>query len=412
MALLTVFLVAVFFFSLTSRLVDRSRLTPPILFTAVGVVSAAVMSELFGDGAEAGPFLLIAEVGLVLLLFADASHCDLSSLSSIRRLPTRLLSVGMLLTIGLGLLAALVLFDHLSVWEAGILAAVLAPTDAGLGQVIVTDERIPRPIREALNVEAGLNDGLAVPFLLFFIAMAAPSGDHEASLARFVVDQLGYGVVIGFAVGRGGGWLAKCAQEMGWIGGRFANLAFLAMPLICLQLAHALDGSAFIAAFVAGLALPRTSAHATEIGVEFVEDWGQLINFAVFFLFGMLVVSNWSDLRPVHFFYGLLSLTVIRMLPVAVGAGRNWAESRDSGIHRVVRTARIGFDRPWTRVFGAFVWHHGTHDRALCHRNGPDVDPRPWPDGQVRRRALRPHDNAARRRSAGTGTVNCARQLT
>lgn len=136
------------------------------------MAATVVMAKLPGDGDEAGMFLTIAELGLVLLLFADASHCDLDLLRDIRQLPTWLLSVGMLLTIVLAFIVALVLFDHLSIWEAGILAAVLAPTDAGLGQAIVTDKRVPQRIREALNVEAGLNDELAVPFLLFFIALA------------------------------------------------------------------------------------------------------------------------------------------------------------------------------------------------------------------------------------------------
>jgi NhaP-type Na+/H+ or K+/H+ antiporter len=316
--LLGIFVLLLFLFSLVSRPVDRSPLTPPIVFTAAGLGAALVATRLPPGAADDGAFLTIAELGLVLLLFADASHIDLKRLRSIRALPVRLLSVGMLLTIGLGLAAARVLFADLTLWEAGILAAILAPTDAGLGQAIVTDERVPRQVREGLNVEAGLNDGLAVPFLLFFMALAGSAGgQHEASLTRFVVEQLGYGAAVGLVVGRGGGWIDARARRLGWISGSFGKLGFLALPLLCMLISQGVGASMFIAAFVAGLATPRTGGLAGH-GIEFIEDWGQLINLAVFFLFGVLFASAWPDLRPVHLVYGLLSLTIVRMLPVAL----------------------------------------------------------------------------------------------
>src|SRR5207342_2625418 len=120
----------------------------------------------------------------------------------------RLLSIGMLLTILLGAIASHLIFPHLSVWEAGILAAILAPTDAGLGQIIVNSNRVPLKIRQSLNVEAGLNDGLSVPFMLFFIALAAAGAQGESgSLMKYIVEQLGYGAVIGIGVGFIGGHL-------------------------------------------------------------------------------------------------------------------------------------------------------------------------------------------------------------
>jgi len=193
----------------------------------------------------------------------------------------------------------------------------------------VSDKRVPLRIREALNVEAGLNDGLAVPFLLFFIALAITTDSHNASFMSFIIEQLGYGTVIGLIVGRGGGWLIMRASARNWISGPFSKLVVLALPLLCLQIAHGVDGSAFIAAFVAGLALPRGNTHSQEhshgsasahakFDVGFVEDCGQLINLAVFFLFGVLVAGSLSDFRPIHFLYGALSLTVVRMLPVAL----------------------------------------------------------------------------------------------
>jgi NhaP-type Na+/H+ or K+/H+ antiporter len=317
MPLLTVFVLALFIVSLLSRQIERLQLTAPIAFTCVGLVGSLLLAHFpLGDD-NAAAFLMIAELGLVVILFAEASHIDLQLLSHSRALPTRLLTVGMLLTIGLGLVVALVLFDELTVWHAGILAAVLAPTDAGLGQVIVTDKRVPLQIREALNVEAGLNDGLAVPFLLFFIAMSVATGDPESRFLTFIIEQLGYGAAIGLVVGKGGGWLVLCARERDWISGSFTKLIFLAMPLLCLQFGHGFGGSAFIAAFVAGLALPRACVQ-TPSDVQFVDDWGFVINLAVFFLFGVLIAANLDEFRPVHFVYGVLSLTVVRMVPVAI----------------------------------------------------------------------------------------------
>ncbi len=172
MTLLAIFIVLVFLYSLVSGYLERTIITAPILFTAAGMAVLLLLPELRERKGNLEVFLRVAEVGLVLLLFTDASRTDLQVLKSIRNLPVRLLSTGMLLTILLGALGALAIFRQLSLWEAGILAAILAPTDAGLGQIIVNSPRVPMRIRQALNVEAGLNDGLSVPFLLFFIALA------------------------------------------------------------------------------------------------------------------------------------------------------------------------------------------------------------------------------------------------
>jgi sodium/hydrogen antiporter len=178
MPLLTIFLALLFFYSLGSQRLARTVLTAPILFTAAGLLVHIVSPGLPAHQGSLELFLRIAEIGLVLLLFTDACRTDLRVLKDIRNLPTRLLSVGMLLTILLGAIAALATFSQLTLWEAGILSAILAPTDAGLGQIIVTSPRVPVRIRQALNVEAGLNDGLSVPFLLFFMALAGGERDR------------------------------------------------------------------------------------------------------------------------------------------------------------------------------------------------------------------------------------------
>jgi NhaP-type Na+/H+ or K+/H+ antiporter len=319
MSLVPVFLALVFLHSLASRRLERTVLTAPMLFTAAGVAVVLCVPAVRQRTVDLHLFLQVAEIGLVLLLFTDASRSDLRVLRSIRNLPARLLSTGMLLTLLAGTLAARLVFPSLTVWEAGILAAILAPTDAGLGQVIVTSPRVPLKIRQALNVEAGLNDGLSVPFLLFFIALAAvtPEGRH-ASLAWFIVEQLGFGTLVGLGVGRVGGWLLGRAHEKQWMAESWQQLGVVMLPLLALVVSDAVGASMFIAAFVAGLAIQGVFPEASRHGVEFTEEWGQVLNLSVFFTFGMLAARNWQQVSLPLVLYAVLSLTVVRMVPVAI----------------------------------------------------------------------------------------------
>ena len=313
------FLLLLFGYSIVSRKVEQSVVTAPIVFTVAGMLMFRFSLTVRSAGLNPTVFLRIAEIGLVLLLFTDASGTDLRILRNIKALPARLLSTGMLLTIGLGALAAKLVFPALSLWEAGILATILAPTDAGLGQIIVNSPRVPMRIRQALNVEAGLNDGLSVPFMLFFIALAAAKIEGGlTSLTQFIVEQLGFGVAVGLAVGLLGGWLLGMARRKGWMADSFLQIGVVALPLICMGVSELVDASMFIAAFVAGLAVQVAFKEAGKHSVEFAEEWGQLFNLTVFFLFGMIVVMDWPRLDAKCFFYAALSLTLVRMLPVAI----------------------------------------------------------------------------------------------
>lgn len=314
--LLVIFICLLFALSLVSKRLERTVITAPILFTLAGIlIVPAIGSADFRH--DSGTFLHLAEIGLVLLLFTDASRTDLRVLRNIRELPVRLLSIGMLLTILLGALAAKLILPQLTLWEAGILSAILAPTDAGLGQVIVNSPLVPTRVRQALNVEAGLNDGLSVPFLLFFIAMAA-AGAGEASLTRFIWEQLGLGVAAGLGIGLVGGRLIATAERAGWIAESFLQLAVVALPAFCLLVSRQIGASMFIAAFVAGLAVQVSFKKAGKHSVEFTEEWGQILNLAVFFLFGMIVSQASGSLGVASFVYAIVSLTVVRMLPVAI----------------------------------------------------------------------------------------------
>jgi NhaP-type Na+/H+ or K+/H+ antiporter len=314
--LVVLFICLLFVFSLVSARLEKTVITGPIIFTLAGICSFQFMGSTHGF-LHAGGLLQLAEFGLVLLLFTDASRTDLKILRDIRALPARLLSVGMLLTLLLGALAAKLIFPQLTLWEAGILSAILAPTDAGLGQIIVNSPLVPMPIRQALNVEAGLNDGLSVPFMLFFIAMAA-AGTGDASFVNFIWEQLGLGLLVGAGIGLVGGYLLDLARRMEWMADSFMQIAVVALPVFCLLASKPLGASMFIAAFTAGMFVQVRFKDAGKHSVEFTEQWGQVINLSVFFLFGMMIGSQQGLFTLAPFLYAVLSLSIVRMLPVAI----------------------------------------------------------------------------------------------
>lgn len=318
MTILAIFAALLFGYSLLSRRLDETVLTGPMLFTAAGAGVAVLAPAEVMAGLNSHLFLHLAETGLVLLLFTEAARTDLSQLWGIRALPTRLLGIGMPLTIVLGAVLAWLVLPGLHIWEAAILAAILAPTDAGLGQVVVTSERVPVAVRNALGVEAGLNDGLAVPFLLFFMALAAADqAGTAAGLGRFIVEQLGYGLVVGGVLGLAGGWGLGWSARRGWLSPLLGQAGLLAVPLLCLIVSEKVDASMFIAAFVGGLALQVRFRNEVRHSLEFAEIGGQILNLSVFFLFGTVIVRHAAGLSGSTMLYALLSLTVIRLLPVA-----------------------------------------------------------------------------------------------
>jgi sodium/hydrogen antiporter len=319
MTSLAIFISLLFLYSLVSRRLEQTIVTAPIIFTAAGMLMFPALPAILKAGVNAEVLFRLSETGLVLLLFTDASRTDLNVLRSIGNFSIRLLSAGMLLTILFGAVAARLVLPHLSIWEAGILAAVLAPTDAGLGQIIVSSPRVPMLIRQTLNVEAGLNDGLSVPLLLFFIALAAAKIEGPAvSLTQFIVEQLGYGVLVGGGIGLIGGWLLDLARRREWMAESFLQIGVVALPLLCLVASKMINASAFIAAFVAGLTTQIRFKEAGKHSVEFAEEWGQLLNFAVFFLFGLAAARAMPQFSPALALYAVLSLTVVRMVPVAI----------------------------------------------------------------------------------------------
>jgi sodium/hydrogen antiporter len=306
-------------YSLVSRRLELSAISAPMVFVAAGIVAGPDVLDLVELDATHGTAFHVAELTLALLLFADAARIDLRSLRSHADLPGRLLGIGMPLTIVLGMAAGAVLLTELEFWEAAIVAVVLAPTDAALGQAVVSSRVVPARIRQALGVESGLNDGLSVPFLALFLAIAVDQTVPAASdWIGFAAEQIGLGTLIGVAVGGGGAWLVERSAERGLTTPLFEQFGVLAVAVLAFVLADEAGGNGFIAAFVGGLAAGQVGAVAGERIFEFTEEQGQLLGLAVFFVFGTVAISFLDAADLGILVYALLSLTLVRMVPVAL----------------------------------------------------------------------------------------------
>ena len=236
------------------------------------------------------------------------------------QLPSRLLGIGMPLTIILGGLMALLLFSHFSIWEAAILATILVPTDASLGAAIMHSKRVPAIIRRALNLECGLNDGLSIPLLMLFIGLASfGSRGEDLSWIVFTAQQIGFGVLVGLGVGWLGGWLTANVEKKGWMTKSAQQLALVAIAILSWWLAEkVVGGNGFIAAFIAGVLVREGYQDAHERMAEFSEAWGDLLIYLIFFFFGLMAMPQLENLIGPYWIYALLSLTLVRMLPVGL----------------------------------------------------------------------------------------------
>jgi NhaP-type Na+/H+ or K+/H+ antiporter len=316
---IAIFIILIFIFTLISKRIEKTILTAPILFTLAGMGVYLILPRLAVREIHNNTVLLIAELTLTLLLFTDASQIDLRKLLKETELPQRLLGIGMPLTILAGTIVAVLLFDGFSIWEAALLAVILAPTDAGLGQVVVKSRLVPERIRQALNVEAGLNDRLAMPFFTLFIGLAAAADPFvPGSWLFYTVEQIFFGLLIGIIIGWLGGWLLDQTGKRGWIEEPLQQLGLLALALMCYGGAVLIGGNGFIAAFIGGILVKRGFEDAHFHANEFSEAWGQLLNYFVFFIFGVIVARLIPQFDSLSLIYAVLSLTIVRMLSVGV----------------------------------------------------------------------------------------------
>jgi NhaP-type Na+/H+ or K+/H+ antiporter len=292
----------------------RFSITMPIIFVAVGVLMGP-------HGLVASKDVeLLTEMTLALLLFADASTLDFRQVRDDARLPGRLLLIALPLVIALGGLAVYGLFPGEGLGFALLLAAILAPTDAALGLPIFNNPKVPVRIRRALNVESGLNDGIATPLVALFTALALAEESHQTSgWLLSALGEIGLGVGAGVAAGLLGGWLFATAVKRGWTAVTGEQIGNLALALCAFWAAKALGGNGFVAAFVGGILFGYATRERLHVATEFTETSGTLLSLFVWTVFGAnLVMPLFQPFRPLELLYALLSLTAIRMIPVAI----------------------------------------------------------------------------------------------
>ncbi len=322
-------------YALFSRRLAGSPITAAIVFVVFGLVVGSGMLDLLRLPVGSGELKLLAETTLALVLFTDASRLDSRRVIHDRRLPVRLLALALPLTIVLGGLLAAAMFPVLGIFEALALAVLLAPTDAALGQTVVSDERLPGTVREGLSVESGLNDGICVPLLLGALSFAELEVEPEfaGEIVRDFVVEITVAVVVGLLAGFVVGALSRLAARHGWIDLGWWRVVPLVAAAVAYVGTDALGGSGFIAAFVAGIAYGRVvGSEDAHRSTELSEEVGSYLSAVTFLLFGAgLVPLALAELDVATVAYAVLSLTVIRMLPVALSLAGTGATVQTRG---------------------------------------------------------------------------------
>ena len=317
LAILALFILV---YSSVAGRVERTWVSGPIVFTVFGLLIGPVGLDLLSLKTDGETIRTLAELTLALVLFTDAASADMGVLRKTEALPIRLLLIGLPLTILLGFGVGVLLFKQLSLVEIALLATMLAPTDAALGKAVVTNEAVPDPVRQGLNVESGLNDGICVPILFVFLALATGKGGEGGpwQLAmELVAEEIGIGLTVGLALTTMAALLLKFAKGKGWLTHTWIQIPVVALALGCFAVAQFLGGSGFIAAFTGGLLFGALAKQHREEFLLAAEGTGDALALITWVIFGSAVVGqalgyfSWLDL-----FYAVLSLTVIRMLPV------------------------------------------------------------------------------------------------
>lgn len=309
-------------YGLFSKLAERSIITAPMVFVTVGIIASQFVGEVVRSNIEAPWVKVIAEITLILVLFVDSSTLDVKRLIKESNLPLRLLLIGLPITMVVGILLAKPLFPEENIWLLAMMALILSPTDAALGLAVVTSEQVPIMIRQTINVESGLNDGLALPPILVCMAILSGEASADADAAYwglFTVKQFVYGPIIGGLVGWFGGTLVERAAKQGWMSETFQRLTSISIAILAYAFAELVHGNGFIAAFFAGMLLGTRTHIFRERIHGFGESISQVLIMVIFLILGLILVPlsyphwDWASLV-----YAILSLTVIRMIPVAL----------------------------------------------------------------------------------------------
>jgi NhaP-type Na+/H+ or K+/H+ antiporter len=310
----------VFVYSAAAGRLEKMPLSGAIVAMGFGLVCGPLGLGIFTPHVDEELLRTLAELTLALVLFTDAANANLGVLRISLQLPERLLLIGLPLTILLGFGIGVLVFAGLTLFELAVLATLLAPTDAALGKAVVTHPAVPAELREGLNVESGLNDGICVPILFVFLALASQAtmkgGGFQLALV-LVAQQIGIGAAVGLGVTAAGGWILKRCSERNWITETWRQLPVVALAFLCFAAAQVAGGSGFIAAFTGGILFGALAKEHKHELLRAAEGAGDTLSLATWASFGAGVIGQvigkfgWPILV-----YSILSLTVVRMLPV------------------------------------------------------------------------------------------------
>ena len=303
-------------YTLVAKKLSASILTAPMLFLGFGYLMA-------GTGMmpvqEAEALLhIVAELALIVLLFLDAAQTNLGALRKHYTWPLRMLVIGLPLTIALGTLAAAPFLGGYPIVVAALAAAILAPTDAALGQAVIANKDVPVRVRRALTVESGLNDGLALPAILLFASLTAEMMDTGTTgWVLFAAKQLVFGPVVGAVIGAVGGHLFLTAKRRAMTSATIEGIGAIAMAGGAYLAAGEIGGNGFISAFIAGLFFGNVVKGHCAFIYEFTESEGQMLTWGAFFLIGLaLMPAAIAHLDLATLSLILISLFIVR--PVSI----------------------------------------------------------------------------------------------
>jgi len=308
-----------FVYSVVAGRVERSAVTGPIIFIVFGLIAGPVGLGILDMDVQNIELRVVADLTLALVLFIDAANADLKTLRSHATIPRRMLLIGLPLCIVLGTITGMVIFPDIAFYELCILATMLAATDAALGKGVVSNKAVPARIREGLNAESGLNDGMCVPILLVFLALATGTGDEGGGTAlvlQLVAREIGIGLVVAVVLTLIAVNLMDFSIKRGWFTDVWIQIPVVTLALACFATAQTLHGSGYIAAFVGGLIFGYFARQETHRLVMAGEGIAELLAMFTWLFFGSAVIGQlWSGMTLDVVIYSLLSLTVIRMVP-------------------------------------------------------------------------------------------------
>jgi NhaP-type Na+/H+ or K+/H+ antiporter len=309
-----------FVYSVVASRLERTPVNGAVVFLAFGVLAGPGVLGLLDLNVTGEGLRMLAELTLALVLFSDSANANLATLRRSFRIPQRMLMIGLPLTIAFGFGVGWLLFPDLPLLTVAILATMLAPTDAALGKAVVTNEKVPAPVREGLNVESGLNDGICVPILFTFLALAAGTEGSTFGIAlHLLVEELGIGLAVGVGLSVAGHRAIRAAVDRGWLEEPWTQLPVVALAMTCFGVAQAAGGSGFIACFAGGLVFGGLVKREKELLFERAEGSGNLLSLLTWVMFGAAFVGHYvGDLDWRVLVYSLLSLSIVRMLPVSL----------------------------------------------------------------------------------------------